>query len=138
MDFCCVTWEGLAPELRASKEKELKKVIPQSLVFPLLKFLSDMHKFCPQCGKRLASEGIYLPTASVQTEPVVASVANPTPRKCPVCRGTGHVKNDPELKCSTCFGQGVLDNNTQRDTLVNLPPPKLKLKEGEGIFIPKE
>ena len=142
MDFCCVTWEGLAPELRASKEKELKKVVPQSLVFPLLKFLSEMHLCCPKCGKRLASGGHIPSTPSLKEERVDAPVANPTPkpRKCPDCKGAGYVGGDRELKCSTCLGQGVFNNNTVYTTQMKskLPPPKIVLGEGEGIFIPKE
>lgn len=140
MNFCCVTWEGLAPELREAKEKELKKVVPQSLVYPILKLLKSIDQYCPACGSGLFSQTVTAGTPSRSKSAEPQATTKQTVVKCPACKGTGLTdKDDPDLKCSVCLGQGVFNSNTKHDTLPkDLPPPKIKLKDGEGIFIPAQ
>lgn len=142
-NFCCVTWQSLAGELKKAKEKELRglsrKGIPASVFAPVTSVMEAMTQYCPVCGSRLTqsapSEGKPAPKKAkeVNLEDVevpphrVVSPAEDSPEihkpimTCIACKGKGNFgvdANGIETKCMRCFGTGVITlNNSPKGSI---------------------
>ena len=127
MNWCCVQWEALYPELYILKDAEIQELIknkvPKSVFASLLKVMGEMGNYCPACGK-----GVKVPNPTVEEDIPVRDKSNfvkqesglalPTeklekmykPKTCHACRGRKEVSSG--VLCMTCHGKGTIGYHT--------------------------